>query len=96
VMLTAVWMHLDEAQRRLAMPRVASLVRQGGVMIMSLRHGPVPPGRRMFEVAADETIRLAEAEGLTPILQRDGQVGVLRRPGISWTQLAFSKPRDAT
>ena len=54
VMLTAVWMHLDAPQRRQAMPNVAALVRNGGVMIMSLRHGPVPPGRRMFEVSAEE------------------------------------------
>jgi SAM-dependent methyltransferase len=94
VMLTAVWMHLDEPQRRLAMPRVASLVRQGGVMILSLRHGPVPPGRRMFDVTADETILLAGAEGLTPALRRDSQDGFLRRPGVSWTRLAFSKPQQ--
>jgi len=56
VMLSAVWMHLDASQRRHAMPRVASLIRTGGMMIMSLRHGPVPQGRRMFEVSADETI----------------------------------------
>jgi SAM-dependent methyltransferase len=92
VMLTAVWMHLDEAQRRLAMPRVGSLVRQGGVMILSLRQGPVPPGRRMFDVTADETILLAGAEGLTSALRLDSQDGLLRRPGVSWTRLAFLKP----
>ena len=43
VMLTAVWMHLDERQRRRAIPNVAALLRNGGVMIMTLRHGPVPP-----------------------------------------------------
>ena len=48
-------MHLDEQQRKRAMPRVAGLVRQSGVMMLSLRHGPVPPGRRTFEVSADET-----------------------------------------
>jgi SAM-dependent methyltransferase len=47
VMLTAVWMHLDEAQRQRAMPNVSALVRNGGIVIMSLRHGPIPPGRRM-------------------------------------------------
>ena len=25
-------------------------------MIMTIRHGPIPRGRRMFEVPADETI----------------------------------------
>src|SRR5580704_10694535 len=48
VMLTAVWMHLDAQQRRQAMPSVAALVRTGGAVIMLIRHGPVPAGRRMF------------------------------------------------
>lgn len=91
VMLTAVWMHLDAAQRRQAMPRVARLVREGGVMILSLRHGPVPPGRRMFEVSADETVTLAAAEGMRPLLRLDHRDGLLQRPGVSWTRLAFSK-----
>lgn len=91
VMLTAVWMHLDPSQRRRAMPRVASLVRNGGVMMLSLRHGPVPPGRRMFEVSAEETIHLAQAEGLRLLLLYDRHDGLLGRPGVSWTRLAFSR-----
>ncbi len=71
VMLTAVWMHLDKAQRQRAMPRVASLLRSGGMLMLSLRHGPVPPGRRMFEVTADETIGLACAANLKLVLQYD-------------------------
>lgn len=95
VMLTAVWMHLDEQQRNRAMPRVAGLVRKGGLMILTLRHGPVPPGRRMFDVTADETTRLAEAEGLSLILKLDHQDGLLKRPEVNWTRLAFSRPQEA-
>jgi SAM-dependent methyltransferase len=90
VMLTAVWMHLDEPQRRHGMPRIAGLLAGDGVMILSLRYGPVPPGRRMFEVSADETIRLAEAEGLRLVLRLDHQDAQLGRPGVSWTKLAFA------
>src|SRR6202790_5192050 len=68
VMLTAVWMHLDEAQRRQAMPNLASLVQAGGVVIMKIRHGPVPEGRRMFEISPEETIGLARMQGLDPVL----------------------------
>jgi SAM-dependent methyltransferase len=95
VMLTAVWMHLDEGQRRLAMPNVASLVRPGGVMILSLRYGPVPPGRRMFAVPAEETIRLTQKEGLELTLHRSHLDSVLKRPGVSWTRLAFARPAIA-
>ena len=90
VMLTAVWMHLDERQRRRAIPNVAALVRRGGVMIMTLRRGPVPPGRRMFGVSAEETISLAEPLGLGCVLHRPAESS-LRQPGVSWTRLAFRK-----
>ncbi len=89
VMLTAVWMHLDEQQRRRAIPNVAALVRQGGVMIMTLRHGPVPPGRRMFEVSAEETIGLAQPLGLRCVLNR--QANSTDQPNVTWTRLAFRK-----
>jgi len=99
VMLSAVWMHLDASQRRHAMPKVASLIRIGGMMIMSLRHGPVPRGRRMFEVSADETIRLAREQGLDAVLnlRTDSVQEVNRRAGVTWTRLAFlkSSPNDA-
>lgn len=90
VMLTAVWMHLDEQQRQQAMPNVASLVQRGGVMILSLRYGPVPKGRRMFTVPADETARLAGSEGLRLVLQHEARASA-RQVGVSWTRLAFSK-----
>ncbi|HZK91498.1 MAG TPA: class I SAM-dependent methyltransferase [Stellaceae bacterium] len=89
VMLTAVWIHLDARQRCRAMPNVASLVREGGALTLSLRHGPVPPGRRMFEVSAEETIRLAQPLGLRPILNQ--VVESTRQPSVTWTRLAFAK-----
>jgi len=91
VMLTAVWMHLDAGQRRQAMPVVASLVRPGGTMIMSLRHGPVPPGRRMDDVSGAETVALAEPCGLRCMLDI-ATPSVLpgnRLAGVTWTRLAF-------
>jgi SAM-dependent methyltransferase len=94
VMLTAVWMHLDLAQRQQGMPRLASLLRPGGVLIMSLRYGPVPPGRRMFTVSVEEAIQMAGAEGLQSILKFASVDGALRRPGVSWARLAFRKAQD--
>ena len=81
VLVTAVWMHLDESQRAEAMPAVASLVRPGGVLILSLRHGPMPAGRRMFEVSAEETIALAAREGLRMPRQHGHRLGSGRQAG---------------
>ena len=94
-MLTAVWMHLDEAQRRRAMPNVAALVRPGGTMIMKIRNGPVPAGRRMFQITPEETIALAQARGLRPVLnaRTESSQKSNRLAGVSWTNLAFVKVR---
>lgn len=91
VMVIAVWMHLERQQRAIAMPNVASMVKPGGLLLMSLRHGPVPFGRRMFDVSADETVELAQGCGFramlrlrAPSVQADN-----RRAGVEWTQIAL-------
>jgi len=94
VMLTAVWMHLDEQQRQSAMPKVAALVRPGGVMMLSLRHGPVPAGRRMFEVTSDETTSLAKLNGMNCVHHLEDRDTRLRRPGVWWDRLVFIKQMD--
>ena len=96
VMLTAVWMHLDAEQRRRAMPNLASLVRQGGAVIMQIRHGPVPVGRRMFEVSPEETIELAQTQDLHPVLnlRTESRQEQNRIAGITWTNLAFVKGKE--
>lgn len=88
VMLTAVWMHLDELQRERAMSRVAPLLQPGGLMALSLRHGPVPAGRRMFEVSAAETRELAARHGLATILDSEAPA-ILGGPSVWWSRLAF-------
>jgi SAM-dependent methyltransferase len=96
VMLTAVWMHLDEEQRARAMPVLANLLRAEGVMIMMIRHGPVPAGRRMFEVSSEETIELARMQGLHPVLNvhSESRQEANRVAGVTWTTLAFVRPSN--
>jgi SAM-dependent methyltransferase len=91
VLATAVWMHLDDAQRAEAMPVVASLVAPGGVLILSLRHGPIPTGRRMFDVSAGETISLAAREGLTCLVNALTGSTQAHQPDVTWTRLGFRR-----
>jgi SAM-dependent methyltransferase len=95
IMLTAVWMHLDAQQRRRAMPNLASLVRAEGALIMKVRHGPVPPGRRMFEVSPEETIELARMQNLHPVLnlRTESSQEANRVAGVTWSNLAFVKAK---
>jgi SAM-dependent methyltransferase len=90
VMATAVWMHLDAAERTLAMRNVAALVTPGGLFIVSLRYGPVPSGRRMFAVPADETVAQAAENGLSLIHRRERE-DAQGRDDIRWTSLGFRR-----
>ena len=94
VLLTAVWMHLDVAERAVGIATLAALLARGGQLVMSLRHGPVPPGRRMFEVSADETIALAAGQGLACHLRFERESSV---PGadVRWSVLALRRAREA-
>jgi hypothetical protein len=94
-MLTAVFMHLDAQQRQRAMPNLAALVREGGTVIMKIRHGPVPAGRRMFEITPEETIELARMQDLHPVLNLRTQSSQEqnRAAGVDWTNLAFVKAK---
>ena len=94
VMLTAVWFHLDQKQRQRGMQRVAALVKPGGVMLLSLRHGPVPAGRRMFEVTPAETIVLAQHQGLHCIQSLPNHGSLLNRLDVSWDRLAFARAQS--
>jgi SAM-dependent methyltransferase len=91
VMLTAVWMHLDEGERSIAMPHIAELIAPRGCLSISLRHGPVPRGRRMFEISIDETLALASPFGLAEIFRRDGTADTLKRDDVTWSRLVMRK-----
>lgn len=90
ILLTAVWMHLDAAERALAMKAIAELLAPGAHVIMSLRHGPIPPGRRMFDVSAEETLQLGRTVGLAERysgLRKDTQ----GRDSVSWSVIALQR-----
>ena len=69
VLASAVWMHLDAADRRLARKVVAALLGPSGSFVVTVRHGPIPTGGQVFAVPDSETIGLTRAAGLRPIHQ---------------------------
>ncbi|MBV8192137.1 MAG: class I SAM-dependent methyltransferase [Alphaproteobacteria bacterium] len=91
VMLTAVWMHLDPGQREQAMACIARLLQPDGLLALSLRHGAVPAGRRMFEVSAAETRALAARHRLFTVHDSEGPS--LQAQDVSWSRLAFRSQR---
>ncbi|WP_207480739.1 class I SAM-dependent methyltransferase [Arenibaculum pallidiluteum] len=92
VLLSAVWHHLDHARRPEAIQALAGLTAPGGLLVMSLRHGPATPDRRVFDAAPDETIGAARERGFSLVRRREaGSVQAANRSGgVRWTWLAFA------
>ena len=75
------------------LPAAAAAMKPGGTLALSLRHGPVPEGRRMFDIGAPEMTALAEEHGLERIHHAE-RPSMSQAPGVTWTILAFSRARS--
>lgn len=93
VMLNAVWMHLDEEQRELSMGNISRLIHAGSTLFITLRHGPVPENRRMFEVSSSETIQLASQHSMELLFESQGEsvADPNRSAGITWSKLVLRR-----
>jgi hypothetical protein len=94
VLLTAVWMHLGLHERELAMEAIADVTADGGQVFMSLRHGPIPEGRRMFDVSALETASLAAKHGLR-CHHCSERADMLGRDDVRWSCVALRRVRGS-
>jgi SAM-dependent methyltransferase len=95
VTLCAVWQHLPDADRAIAIARLSKMIASSGILIMSLRHGPGAKDRRVFPVSSEITIEMAYACGLHLLRKHEArsvQKGN-QALGVTWTWLAFEKVR---
>jgi len=95
ILLAAVWMHVPPADRPRAFRKLVGLLAPGGAIAFSLRQGPVPEGRIMHPVSAEELEGLAAAHALAPVLRARTEDS-LGRPEVSWTTLVFRLPDDGS
>jgi SAM-dependent methyltransferase len=90
VLLSAVWMHVPQIERRAALHRLAELTAPSGQIYVTIRVGPADPARGIFQVELAELRTLAKAEGLHMTELAD-QPDLLGREGISWKSALLSR-----
>lgn len=91
VLLCAVWQHLENAGRRIALSALRSVTVDGGKVIISIRHGAGAPTRPVFLPNIENTVRWAEAVGFVVIDEtktRSIQSGN-HQAGVTWTWLVL-------
>lgn len=94
IWLSAVWMHLDQSAREEAMARLSTLLRPGSRIMLSLRKGPSPEGRQLYEVPVAEVEWQARKHGLK-VIQVDQSSDQLGRNGVSWDTVWLELPEIA-
>ena len=93
IMLGGVWQHVLPGSRKEAFNRMASHLKPGGIVFITLREGPVPQGRKMYRVSSKAAHRLAKENGLMPLALESGEAkDLLGRGGVRWTSFAARKP----
>lgn len=95
VTVSAVWQHLDDDARPLAMASLAAMAPPGGLVVLSLRHGPGAAGRQVFPASPDDAIGTARGCGLE-LVRRSQAASVQasnRASGVHWTWLALQRVR---
>jgi len=91
ILLSAVWMHLPPDARGRAMERLAALLASSGLLIVSLRRGPAPPDRVMFDIPAAELVRDTERVGLRVVRIAEEETDHLGRAEVWWQTVALWK-----
>lgn len=89
ILISAVWMHLPLTQHERAMRIVSELLAPGGMLVITLRHGPDAEGR-FHPVSADEVIGLARDRAL--VMKKRSRGNDLRRVGVEWDTVVLQLP----
>jgi SAM-dependent methyltransferase len=95
VLLSAVWQHVAPGDRPRAFRKLATLMKPGGVLVMTLRHGPAPAGMQMHPTSTAEVEGLARAHGLE-VLRIAASTDQGGRAGVTWDVMALRMPDDDT
>jgi SAM-dependent methyltransferase len=91
ITLSAVWQHLDEAERKAAAPVLGHLAAPGATLVLALRHGPASEGRPVNPIDVAATEALFATQGFSTIFRRE--VASIQpqnlAAGVRWTWLAL-------
>ena len=95
IWLSAVWQHVASGDRPRAFRKLTALLKPGGLMLITLRHGPADAARAMHPVSVDEVEQLARQHGLA-VVRVQPQPDQRGRTELSWTGMALRLPDDGT
>ena len=96
ILLSAVWMHVRPVDRPRAFRKLLSLLKPGGRIALTLRHGPPNEGQQIYEVSLAEIELLCRAHGAYVERAHESVADLSGRSQIMWTQVLVRLPDDGS
>jgi SAM-dependent methyltransferase len=94
IWLSGVWQHIAPEDRGRAMRKLATLLKPGGRMVLTLRHGPAPDDRPMWVVSAQEVEKLGLDHGLALRVATERSEDLQGRSAVRWQTVVLDLPDD--
>jgi len=95
ILVNAVWMHIAPGIRERSFRKLVNLLKPGGTLILTLRHGPSPDERKMYTADSEEIFKFANRYALDVVLNTKSE-DQLGRTDVSWTTMILWLPDDGT
>jgi SAM-dependent methyltransferase len=95
ILLSAVWQHIPPLDRPRAFRKMTTLLKPGGLLLMTLRQGPAPADRPMHPVTLAEVESLARGFGLE-VFKVVEQADEMSRSEVRWTSVLLRMPDEGT
>ena len=99
ILLSAVWMHIPPSDRERSIRKLANLLKPGGKLVITLRHGQTDTEcveRKMHHVCTQELTKLASNVGLFTKLETGKESDELNRSHVTWQTVVLQMPDDGT
>lgn len=95
ILVSAVWQHVAPVDRPRSLRKIATLLKPGGMLVMTLRNGPAPEERPMHATSVSEVEGLARISGLEVVRVAD-RSDLQGRAGVIWSTMSLRMPDDGT
>ena len=89
ILLSAVWMHIAPSSREKAFRRLVTLLNPGGLIYITLRHGPFEALQGFWDISDDNIYTLAHKYGLI-VVNRSTIDDKLGNEGVTWTRIVLN------
>ena len=87
-------MHISPTHRQRSLRKLTNLLRPGGKLVITLRHGLCDDDRTMYPVTAAEIEQLSRENCLIYSAQSSPSSDTLGRDTVQWETVVLSMPED--